>query len=310
MFCINKMSVLEQVTELKGRGIPENEIITKLSQNGVSPNEINDALNQSKIKSAVSSEDSSVHEASGGEGMQPSIMGTGTSEEGGGESLPTENISDADLNPPNPSERQFSSRRGGPATREIEHEDSQEYTPQVQPSGGYSEYSEAQYSSPQTSPEYEDYNYSPAQTGDADTMIEIAEQVFFEKIKSIQKQVEDFSEFKTLSQVKMDNISDRLKRIELNIDRLQAEILNKVGSYGRGIESVKKEMEMMQDSFGKIVNQVVDSTEHSHQVHHTTPTPHQTHPQHSKHTHPTTHKVHKPKKITKSKAKKSTRKKR
>ncbi|MBU2504089.1 MAG: hypothetical protein KJ879_03515 [Nanoarchaeota archaeon] len=299
------MGVLEQVTELKGRGIPENEIVTKLSQNGVSPNEINDALNQSKIKSAVSSEEAGTKDSGGGEGMEPSIMGEATTGGEGEGNLPTENISDVDLSPPEPSSREFTPGRSGPATREMDQENSQEYTPQAQSSGEYSGYSEAQY--PSASSSYEDYNYAPAQTGDADTMIEIAEQVFFEKIKSIKKQVEDFSEFKTLSQVKIDNISERLKRIEMNMDRLQAEILEKVGSYGRGIESVKGEMEMMQDSFGKIVNQVADSAEHRHQTHHT-PTPHPTRAQHTTHTR---HKVtHKPKKTTKSKAKKSTRKKR
>ena len=71
-------------------------------------------------------------------------------------------------------------------------------------------------------------------------------------------------------QTKIDNISDRLKRIESNIDTLQAEILERVGSYGRGIEGVKKEMSMMQESFGKIVNNLADKAEekHKHAQHH------------------------------------------
>jgi len=56
---------------------------------------------------------------------------------------------------------------------------------------------------------------------------------------------------------------------------LQAEILEKVGSYGGGLDSIKKEMGMMQDSFGKIVTVLSSkaeekSPEHSshHPAHH------------------------------------------
>ena len=35
------------------------------------------------------------------------------------------------------------------------------------------------------------------------------------------------------------------------MDKLQLAILNKIGSYGKTLESIKKEMSMMQDSFGK-----------------------------------------------------------
>ena len=92
---------------------------------------------------------------------------------------------------------------------------------------------------------------------DSDTIIEIAEQVFSEKMKKVQKQVEDLNEFKTLAQTRIENIADRLKRIETTIDKLQIAILEKIGSYGENIDAIKKEMSMMQDSFGKVVNQAV-----------------------------------------------------
>ncbi len=101
----------------------------------------------------------------------------------------------------------------------------------------------------------EGYNYPSGV--DSDTIIEIAEQVFSEKTKKIQKQVEDLNEFKTLAQTKIENIADRLKRIETTIDKLQIAILEKIGSYGENINSIKKEMSMMQDSFGKVINQAV-----------------------------------------------------
>ena len=58
----------------------------------------------------------------------------------------------------------------------------------------------------------------------------------------------------TLLQARVENISERLKKIETTIDKLQIAILEKVGSYGQNLESVKKEMSMMQDSFSKMVS--------------------------------------------------------
>ncbi len=96
---------------------------------------------------------------------------------------------------------------------------------------------------------------------DADTVMEIADQIFSEKIKKTQKQLDATSEAAILLQTKIENISDRLKKIETIIDKLQIAILEKVGSYGQNLESIKKEMSMMQDSFSKMVSPSRESKE-------------------------------------------------
>ncbi len=111
--------------------------------------------------------------------------------------------------------------------------------------------------------EYE--GYGPEAGVSTDTFIEIAEQVFAGKIKDIQKQLESLNEFKSLAQIKIDHIAERTKKIEGTMDRLQAAILEKVGKYGGTLESIKKEMSMMQNSFGKIVGRV--GTKHPAPVH-------------------------------------------
>ena len=60
------MGILEQIKEMKNKGISEEEIVAKLQEQRISPKQINDALSQSKIKEAVADEDQ----------MQPSIMQT------------------------------------------------------------------------------------------------------------------------------------------------------------------------------------------------------------------------------------------
>ena len=108
----------------------------------------------------------------------------------------------------------------------------------------------------------EGYANSPYSGGvDANTIIEISEQVFSEKIKILQKDLDSFNEFKSLNQIRMENLNDRLKRIETVFDRLQLTILEKIGSYGQNLEVIKKEMNMMQDSFSKVIEPMVDKSE-------------------------------------------------
>jgi iron only hydrogenase large subunit-like protein len=101
--------------------------------------------------------------------------------------------------------------------------------------------------------EYYSENQGYASGGETETIISIAEQVFMEKIKNIQKITEETSEFKALSELKIKNMEERLTRLETIIDKLQISILEEVGSYGKRLENTKKEMEMMQDSFRKVI---------------------------------------------------------
>ena len=123
------------------------------------------------------------------------------------------------------------------------------YTPQTQEMGGA-------YPQQQAGPAeyYEEGAYAPASTGmDSDTIIEIANQVFSEKIRKTEKRVEELEELKTVIQVKVNGMEERLKRIEKMIDTLQVQILEKVGSYGRELESTKKEVSMLGDTLGKTI---------------------------------------------------------
>ncbi len=127
-----------------------------------------------------------------------------------------------------------------------EESPSEEYTPQPETA----EAQPQQYATQEYYPQQGYENYA-AESSSSDTIIEIAEQVFLEKSKKMQSQVSEFSEFKTLSETKVENIAERLKRIETTLDKLQLAILDKVGSYGSTLQSIKKEMEMIEDNLGK-----------------------------------------------------------
>jgi len=200
------MTVLEQVIQMKGRGMPEAQIITELSQQGVSPREINDALKQAQIKYAVSNSD---------EEMQPSIL--------------QEEV-------PQPNQESYAPQA------EQQYQQSQGFAQQGQYIPQEQQYYPSQEGGYQQSPEV-----------DTDMIMEVADQIFSDRIRKIQKQLDSTTEIATLSQTKVENISDRLKKIEAMIDKLQIAILDKVGSYGKNLEEVKKEMSMMQDSFSKMI---------------------------------------------------------
>ena len=138
-----------------------------------------------------------------------------------------------------------------------ENYSNENYAPQTQ------EITQEQYS-PQENLGNQQYYYpqegaSQAGYGDSNTdrLIEIAGQVFEEKISKIQKKVDESYETKEIVNTKLDNIDLRLKKVENVMDKLQIAIIEKVGSYGNMLSGIKKEMTMMQDSFGKVVNSIV-----------------------------------------------------
>lgn len=205
------MGTLDQVTQMRQKNMSDQEIISELRKQNISPREINDALNHAQIKNAVSD-----------------VRG------------------DDEAPVPQDQQQQYgdydqqAQDQGG-------YDQGQVYTPQPQQQAYY----------PQQQQGYQDYGqqqgyYPPQQTAtNTDTIVEVSEQVFDEKISGISKKVDSIDEFKVLTQARMEHLNERLKRIETIIDRLQASILEKVGSYGSNLDSIKKEMSMMQDTFSK-----------------------------------------------------------
>jgi hypothetical protein len=236
------MGILDEINNMRNQGMNEKDIINDLQERGVAPKAINEALNQMRIKKAVSAE------SSGEEGMEPSIMKEGRKYE-------------APLLPP----------LYVPKTQEINHEREGLYAPELPQLPQFNEEFEAPAFGRQTQEEYlpqEGYEEQGAMGYDADTLIEIAEQVFSEKIKKEQKQIASLNEFATLAETRISNDHERIKRIEGIIDKLQAAILEKVGSYGRNLENIKSEMGMMQESFSKMIPSIHEHNQHHHESSH------------------------------------------
>lgn len=252
------MGALEEIMRLKGLQTPDEEIIYQLQQRGFSPKSINDALNQSEIKDAVSRE---------GDFQDP--MGRNA----GANFSPTTGGPD-DFSTPSP--------YGDDAGQGFQSDGDYENYGQAENRGTYNPSAAMQGSGSQAPlqersrsrapkqqsqaqghrPHYYNQNtgtYTSIGSGyDANTIVEISEQVFEEKIGGLRKEIEGLSEFRVLMQTQVEDLSGRLKRMESIIDNLQIAILGKIGSYGDDLQSIKGEMSMMQDSFGKMVNPILN----------------------------------------------------
>jgi len=215
------MGVLEQIMQMRNQGMGNEEIATSLREQGISPKAITDAINQAEIKNAVSD---------AGEEVQ--IPYNAGENQGYPDQIPMPNLP----NQASP-QQEMQEQQTPPDVYEPQ-------APQAQ---------EQYYQGAQT---YGDYGYDTSMGINTDTIIEVSEQVFSEKISEIRKQLDDMKEFKTLTQTRLDSALERLKRMEKVMDQLQISILKKIGSYGENLESIKKEMSMMQDSFGKIVGPI------------------------------------------------------
>jgi hypothetical protein len=229
------MGIIEQIQQMKQQGTDERQIIQSLQEQGISPRQINDALNQAQVKSAVSG-GYDMDEQNVQENMQPQLM-----------------------------EQQYM-----PSTYEQQNYNNY---PQGDQNNNYNEipspnsqYAPQQFT-PQDYPSQENYGsggYDYSQPTYSDTMIEIAEQAISQKTQKMQKQLTEMNEFSLLTKTKLEDMNNRLKRIETTIDKLQLAILDKVGSYADNLQGIKKEMSMMQDSFSKVVNQAIDHSKKTH----------------------------------------------
>lgn len=256
------MGVVERIKQMKEAGLDDAQITKELQEQGVPPKTIKEGFDQLKIKEAI-------HQGEGQENKEPS---------------------NTEFNAPSDSSSRVQSQTftQTPPTPIVAEQngEQQEPTPQqaIQPPAlNQREYPLEQRPSFQTDPQetlppppapqtpkYEEYYPYPTEEGypsypdyeesggySVDTIIEISEQVFSEKTKKINKQIDELLEFKTITQTKIENFSERLKYLESIINKLQVSILEKIGSYGQNLGTIRKEMEMMQDSFRKLVEDKV-----------------------------------------------------
>jgi len=259
------MPLIQRIRQLQGRGLEDEEIIRQLGEQGFTPKEINEAIEQSQIKAAVS-DGQEGSQTSESPGMQPSVLSP--SEETNFASSQLQQTTQgkktqyaeqapryAEQAPEQYAEQ--APRYAEQAPRYAEPLYQEQYTEQPYPETLESQqiYPEPQYPVPYPGQTQEQYPYSeyPQQASDTNIISEIAEQIVAEKLQKIQNQITDTIKFKTETEIRVTDLNERLRRIELIIDRLQSSILGKIGGYEKDISNLKQEISTTQDSFSKVL---------------------------------------------------------
>ena len=111
------------------------------------------------------------------------------------------------------------------------------------------------------SPEaYPYYQYSQQEEKvSTETIEEITEEIVNEKWREVKTRITDVVEWKNYADRRITAIDDRLKRIELSLDRLQAALLGKVQEYGRSIKDVGSEVESLEGAFSKVLSPLISN---------------------------------------------------
>ena len=174
------MATLDKVSQLQSQGLQDPDIAKKLKDDGHSPQEINDALNQAKIKSAVSQSPES-------QMQQQPLQQT---------AQPIPQQDHQQFQPP----KQQAPQQQEPQTHNQEQQSQ-----------------EQEYFYPESQAYGEDAFYPQQSAIDPNTITEIAEQVLSEKFEEFKEKTGDVSSLKTEIQDKIENLDERLKRIDLRL---------------------------------------------------------------------------------------------
>jgi archaellum component FlaC len=224
------MDILEQIMEMQGQGISDEEIYQRLRNNGISPKEIYDATNQAKIKKAVSSDN-----GNGAPQMSPSVIerSQDINEEGFVPNAPAPN-------------QQFA--------QDFPEQNPEDYIPQS-PEQGYQD----NYYTPSPQSYSEQGYYAPQGVIDMETISEIAEQIISERISELKKEIGDIPSFNTQIKEKVSDIDERLKRIENSIDKLQQAVIGKIGEFGDNSALIHKDLDNLHGTVSKLMNPLMDN---------------------------------------------------
>ena len=218
---------VDDVLKMMNAGMNDADIIRRLTDEGFSPVQISDALNQAKIKQEIAPA-----------GIQQTAQQPMTP-------LPPPQMPPVQPQIPRP-------------TAQIPKPIA---VPPQMPSAAKPSASleEQAYPYPYTYPSYPTYPQTEPQKIDTEAIEEIAEEIVNEKWLEIKNKISDVIEWKNYAEKRIDSVDERLKRLEISLDRLQAALLSKVQEYGRDVKDLGSEMGSLENAFGKILNPLVEN---------------------------------------------------
>jgi len=232
------MGTLERVMGMRQEGKSEAQIIEELKQQGISPKEINDSLSQSDIKSEIASQPLQQPDSMQQPPMQqPPAMQQPPMQQP--DLMQDDSPIPQLIVPPAPNPTEI------PQSQPMQEQPPQQpppYESQLMNSTDQVQYQD----SPQ---EY----YQEYQQSNVETMNEISEQIFEEKIYDIREKISSFSKFQEGAKTEIDLLTKKINKIEKDLNEMQMAIIRRVGEYGEDIKNISKELKVTQDSFSKVI---------------------------------------------------------
>jgi hypothetical protein len=249
-----KQSGLDIVLSLKQQGYADAEIIDYMKQQGFRPKEILEAINQAKIKQAAEiekqaiplpqpqpqqaeeqvgqiEEQPSAIETGEVKGMQPSIL----TQEGQVEQIKPE----PQIQVPAPTP----SAPAVPTPQTVPETTGEVMPPTAGPAQPYYPY---QYPYQQ----YETYETATP----VETIEQLSEEIINEKWQQFEKKFGNIAEIKKEIISRIDNINSRVEKLEQRFDKINLMLLEKMGSQERTISTVGKEIDMLENTFKKVLD--------------------------------------------------------
>jgi hypothetical protein len=89
---------------------------------------------------------------------------------------------------------------------------------------------------------------------DTENIEEITEEIINEKWSEFKTKIGDIAEWKLYMEGRSKSMDDRLKRIELSLDKLQAALLGKVQEYGQNVRDLGAEIDSLEMAFSKVLD--------------------------------------------------------
>lgn len=121
------------------------------------------------------------------------------------------------------------------------------------------QYSDPQYQDqgqPQQQYYYPDQNQSQI---NIETITEIVDRIISEKLKELNQKIKPVIDFKNKAEEDINDLKERLKRIESTIDNLQRTIIGKVGEFGQSTALIHKDLENLHGTVSKLMNPLIDN---------------------------------------------------
>ena len=223
-------SALKTALELSQSGRSDSEVSSEMKEMGFSAREINEAINEANIKKSIT--EKPISGTSEMSEMEPSIM---------------EKSSEEEMEVPVPSAQTAYKKVKQEKTEQAPYGYQQEAAP----------YSPQQYQQVQE-PQY--YSEQPQQQNvDIELVEEISEEIVNEKFTELNAKIGDIPAFKQSVEKRIDDVEDRLKRIEANLDKIQIALLGKIREYGDNVKTLSSEIQTVENSFSKIIDPLISN---------------------------------------------------